>query len=191
VRAVLSLQYELRLGARAAIQRMFDSGLEVVLLTGDQLGSVGNLASGLDIHHIKAELSPDERGQQVERLRDAGGVVAALGFPTEDDAVLAAADAGILLANAGGAATERAVALVTDDVRDAAAALWIARIAREAAWRAIVVAGVAFAVVVAAAATGLIVPGVAALLTAGVDAYCLPTGARLLHRIALRLPTRS
>jgi cation transport ATPase len=116
---------------------------------------------------------------------------AAAPIPTEDDAVLAAADAGILLANAGGAATERAVALVTDDVRDAAAALWIARIAREAAWRAIVVAGGAVAVVVAAAATGLIVPGVAALLTAGVDAYCLPTGARLLHRIALRLPTRS
>ena len=191
VRAVLSLQYELRLGARAAIQRIFDSGLEVVLLTGDQLGSVGNLASGLDIHHIKAELSPDERGQQVERLRDAGGVVAALGFPTEDDAVLAAADAGILLASAGGAATERAVALVSDDVRDAAAALWIARIAREAAWRAIIVAGVAFALVVAAAATGLIVPGIAALFTAAVDAYCLPAGARLLRRIALRLPTRS
>lgn len=191
VRAVLSLQYELRLGARPAIQRMFDSGLEVVLLTGDQLGSVSSLASGLDIHHVKAELSPDERGQQVERLRDAGGVVAALGFPSEDDAVLAAADAGIVLASAGGAATERAVALVSDDVRDAAAALWIARIAREAAWRAVGVAGIAFAVVVAAAATGLIVPGVAALLTAAVDAYCLPAGARLLRRIALRLPSRS
>ncbi len=191
VRAVLSLQYELRLGARAAIQRMFDSGLEVVLLTGDQLGSVSSLASGLDIHHVKAELSPDERGQQVERLRDAGGVVAALGFPSEDDAVLAAADAGIVLASAGGAATERAVSLVSDDVRDAAAALWIARIAREASWRAVGVAGVAFALVVAAAATGLIVPGVAALLTAAVDAYCLPAGARLLRRIALRLPSRS
>jgi P-type E1-E2 ATPase len=191
VRAVLSLQYELRVGARPAIQRMFDSGLEVVLLTGDQLGAVATLASGLDIHHVKAELSPDERGQQVERLRDAGGVVAALGWPTDDDAALAAADAGIVLASAGGAATERAVSLVSDDVRDAAAALWIARAAREAAWRSVGVAAVAFALVVAAAGAGLIVPGVAALLTAGVDAYCLPTGARLLQRIARRLPSRS
>jgi len=116
--------------------------------------------------------------------------VAALGWPGEDDAALAAADAAIVLGSAGGP-MDRGVALVSDDVRDAAAALWIARAAREAAWSAVGVASVAFALVVAAAAAGLIVPGLAALLTAGVDAYCLPAGARLMRRIALRLPARS
>ncbi|HMI94856.1 MAG TPA: HAD family hydrolase [Polyangiales bacterium] len=190
VRAVMSLQYELRVGARPAVQKLFDLGLEVMLLTGNQRGAVQALADGLDIHHIKAELLPEERGHQVGSLHESGSTVAALGWPGEDDAVLAAADAAIVLGSAGGP-MDRGVALVSDDVRDAAAALWIARAAREAAWSAVGVASVAFALVVAAAAAGLIVPGVAALLTAGVDAYCLPAGARLMRRIALRLPARS
>jgi Cu+-exporting ATPase len=191
VRAIMTLHYELRVSARPAVQRMYDLGLEVVLLTGDQRGAVQGLAAGLDIEHVKAELLPEERGQQVRSLRDAGGTVAALGRAGDDDEALAAAHAGIVLGAAGGAAVERAVALVGDDVRDAAAALFIARAARDSAWGAVGVAAVAFALVVGAAGAGLIVPGIAALLTAGVDAYCLPAGTRLLHRIALRLPARS
>jgi P-type E1-E2 ATPase len=191
VRAILTLQYELRVGARAAVQRMVDLGLEVVLLTGEQRGAVQVFARGLDIEHVKSELLPEDRGLEVGKLREAGGTVAALGRPGEDDAALGAADAGIVLTAAGGSATERAVALVSDDVRDAAAALWIAQAARDSAWRAVGVAAVAFALVVAAASAGLIVPGIAALLTAAVDTYCLPAGARLLRRIALRLPARS
>jgi hypothetical protein len=44
--------------------------------------------------------------------------------------------------------------------------------------------------VVAAAVAGLIVPGIAAALALAIDVYCLPLGARLLRRIALRLPSR-
>jgi P-type Cu+ transporter len=190
VRAVMTLHYDLRAGARPAVQRLFDLGLEVVLLTGDQRGAVQALASGLDIEHVKAELLAEERGAQVRNLREAGGTVAALGRPGEDDAALAAADAGILLAAAGGSAADRAVALVTDDVRDAAAALWIARAAHESAWRGVIVAAASFAVVAAAAAASLVVPAVAAVIAFGVDAFCLPTGARLLQRIARRLPAR-
>ena len=47
---------------------------------------------------------------------------------------------------------------------------------------------IAFAVIVAAAATGLVVPAIAALLAVTVDAYGVRAGARLLRRIALRLP---
>jgi Cu+-exporting ATPase len=191
VRAVMTLHYELRVGARPAVQRMFDLGLEVVLLTGDQRGAVQALASAMDVEHVKAELMPEERGQQVRSLREAGGVVAALGRPGADDAALAAADAGILLGAAGGSATERAAALVGDDVRDAAAALWIARAARDTVLRAVLVAAVSFAVIVAAASASLVVPGIAAVVAAAVDAYCLQTGARLLQRIARRLPARS
>jgi P-type E1-E2 ATPase len=191
VRAIMTLHYELRVGARPAIQRMYDLGLEVVLLTGEQRGAVQALAAALDVEHVKAELLPEERGHEVRSLHDAGSTVAALGRPGVDDAALAAADAGIVLGAAGGATAERAVALVSDDVRDAAAALWIARATRDGALRAVFAAVAAFGLVVVAAAAGLMVPGIAALLTLAVDAYSLPAGARLMHRIALRLPSRS
>ena len=191
VRAVMTLQDELRLSARPAIQRVFDLGLEVVLLTGDQRGAVQKLATALDVEHVKGELLPEERGQQVTALRESGGTVAAIGWPGPDDDALSAADAAIVLRAAGGTAGERAVALVSDDVRDAAAALFIARAARDGSLRAVALASIAFATIVAAAAAGLIVPGIAALLAVGVDAYCLRAGARLLRRIALRLPART
>jgi P-type E1-E2 ATPase len=191
VRGVLTLQDSLRPGARGAIQRMLDLNQEVVLLTGDQRGTVEKLAAGLDIAHIKAELLPEERGQEVTLLRDTGGKVAAVGHPVDDHAALTAAHVGIVLGAAGSAEGERAIALVTRDLRDAAAALWIARAARERALRATSLAAGAFAVIVAAAAAGLIVPGIAAILAVGVDAHAVRAGARLLRRIALRLPART
>jgi cation transport ATPase len=191
VRAVMTLQYELRVGARPAIQRLFDMGLEVVLLTGAHRGAVQELATALDIEHVKADLLPEERGQQVRSLRETGGTAAVIGRPADDDAALAAADAGIVLSGAGGSAADKAVALVSDDVRDAAAALWIARAAHDATARGAATASIAFGLAVAAAATSLLAPGVAAVIAASVDAYCLTLGPRLLRRIALRLPARS
>jgi len=191
VRGVFSLQDPLRPGARAAIQRMMDMNLEVVLLTGDHRGTVERIAAGVEIAHIKAELLPDERGREVKRLREAGGQVAVIGDPIADHAALSAADVGIALGAAGGTTSERAVALVTRDVRDAVAGLWIARAAREDALRSTTVAACAFATIVAAAAAGLIVPGIAALLAVGVDAYAVRAGVRLLRRIKLRLPART
>jgi P-type Cu+ transporter len=188
VRAVLTLQDHLRVGARAAVQRMFDMGLEVVLLTGAQRGPIEELATGLDIAHVKAELLPEERGHEVRSLREAGARVAVVGYPGEDDAALAAADVGVALAAAGGPAGDKAIALVSEDVRDAAAALWIARAARNAAMSSAQACGVGFAVIVGAAAAGLIEPAIAAVFALAVDAYSVRAGARLLRRIALRLP---
>jgi Cu+-exporting ATPase len=191
VRAVLSLEDELRPGARAAVQRLVDLGIEVVLLSGDHRGTVETLARGLGIDHIKAQLVPEERGAEVKRLRESGGAVAAVGRPLHDDAALAAADVPVVLGAAGGPAGERAVALVTEDVRDAAAALWIARAARQAAWRDAGLAALGGLTLVGLGATGVLVPGVVAVATLALDAWALPTGARLLRRVALRLPERA
>lgn len=191
VRAVLSLEDELRPGARAAVQRLVDLGIEVVLLSGDHRGTVETLARGLGIDHIKAQLVPEERGAEVKRLRESGGAVAAVGRPLHDDAALAAADVPVVLGAAGGPAGERAVALVTEDVRDAAAALWIARAARQAAWRDAGLAALGGLTLVGLGATGMIVPGVVAVATLALDAWALPTGARLLRRVTLRLPERA
>ncbi len=191
VRAVLALQDELRPGVRAAVQRMLDLNIDIALLTGDQRRTVEKLAGGLDIAHVKAELLPEERGREVRLLRDTGGKVAFVGHPVDDQPALTAADVSIALGAAGGAAGEYAISLATSDVRDASDALWIARAARDRAFRATSVAAVAFGVIVAAAATGLIVPAIAAVLAVAVDAHAVRAGARLLRRIELRLPART
>ncbi len=189
-RGVLSLRDEDRLGARAAVQRMIDLGIEVVLVSGDHRGTVEALARHLDIGHVKAELLPDERGAEVRRLRETGGVVATIGRAGHDEPALAAADVQVILGAAGGPEGDRAVSLTSEDVRDAAAALWLARAARRAAWRGTLTAALGGAFLVALAATGVAAPAVAAVLALGIDAFALPSAARLLRRIELRLPVR-
>lgn len=191
VRAVLALQDNVRLGARAAVQRTFDQGMEVVLLSGDHRATVESIAKTLDVAHVKAELPPEDRDGEIRRLRETGGPVAVVGHPGPDDAALSAADVPVVLGAAGGPAGERGIALASDDLRDAAAALWIARAARTEARRAVLVSVGVGAPLVAAAALGLAVPAVAALFAVAVDAFALPAGARLLRRIELRVPTRT
>ncbi|HJL26155.1 MAG TPA: HAD family hydrolase, partial [Polyangiaceae bacterium LLY-WYZ-15_(1-7)] len=190
VRAVIALRDDMRVGARAAVQRMFDQRIVVVLISGDSRATVEVLARQLDVNLVKAELLPAERGQEVKRLGESGGLVAAVGQVDDDDDVLAAADVPIILGAAGGPEGERGVALATDDVRDAAAALWMARAARSEALRGVGLAVGLGAIVVTGAALGWIVPAAAALFAVAVDAFALPAGARLLRRIELRVPAR-
>jgi P-type E1-E2 ATPase len=189
-RAFVALRDEERPGARAAIQRLIDLGIEVLLLSGDHRGTVEALARRVDVDHVRAELTPEERGAEVRRLREGGSVVATIGRAGRDEEALAAADVPIVLGAAGSPEGERAVALTSDDVRDAAAALWLAHAARREATRSAAVAAFGGAVLVALAAIGSIGPGLVALGATVIDAYALFAGPRLLRRIRLRLPAR-
>jgi P-type E1-E2 ATPase len=190
VRAVIALRDEDRPGARAAVQRLIDLDIEVLLLSGDHRGTVEALARTLEVDHVKAELGPDERGAEIRRLREGGRVVSTIGRAGHDEAALAAADVPVVLGAAGSSEGERAVALTGDDVRDAAAALWLASAARREATRAATIAAVGGATLVLLAAFGTIGPGAVAIGAMAIDAYALPAAARLLRRIELRLPAR-
>jgi Cu+-exporting ATPase len=190
VRALISLRDEERPGARAAVQRLIDLDVEVVLLSGDPRGTVDAIAKGLDVHHVRADLTPEERGAEVRRLRDAGGVVASVAHPGHDTEVLAASDVPVVLAAAGGSEGDRAIALTGEDVRDAAGALWIAHAARREATRATAVAAIGGVALIALGAFGIASPAFIAALAICVDGFVLPTGARVLRRIELRLPAR-
>ncbi len=190
VRAVVALTDELRAGTRAAVQRLFDLDIEVALLAGDHHTTVENVAQRFGIVHIKAELLPEERGSEVRRLAESARPVAVFGRVGHDDAALAAADIPVILGAAGGHTGESTIALATEDARDGAAALWIARATRLETWRGVAIAMGAGGLLVACAALGWAVPAIAAVGAVTIDAFALPAGARLLRRIELRVPAR-
>jgi P-type E1-E2 ATPase len=127
---LLALQDGLRPGARAAVQHMLDASIEPVLMSGDARETCEAIARSLDIEHVRPEVLPDARSMEVRRLIDAGASVAVLGHPTVDEAALGAADVAVALGAAGSTPGDFAVALASDDVRDAALSLAIARRAR-------------------------------------------------------------
>ncbi len=123
---VVGLQDGLRPGARAAIQHLLDVGLEPVLLSGDSRETCEALGRTLDIDHIRPEVPPNERGDEVRRLEEGGAVVAVVGRSPGDDSALSAANVAVALGAAGSTSAEWAVQLASDDVRDAAFALRVA-----------------------------------------------------------------
>lgn len=130
---VIGLQDGLRAGARAAVQHVLDVGVEPILLSGDARDTCEALGRALDIDHLRPEVPPSERGDEVRRLRDGGAVVAVVGRTPNDDGALTAADVSVALSVAGSGASEWSVQLASDDVRDAAYSLRVAHQARREA----------------------------------------------------------
>jgi P-type E1-E2 ATPase len=168
---LLALQDGLRPGARAAVQRLHDARIEPVLLSGEARDTCETIARSLDIEHVRPEILPADRGNEVRALADGGRVVAAVGHPSSDDGALGAADVSVAMTAAGAAPGEWAVALASDDVRDAALALTVPRACRERAKTATLIGAVTQGVSLLGIAFGVAPPAlapIAAVLAAGI-----------------------
>jgi cation transport ATPase len=122
---LIALQDGLRPGARGAVQRLLDARIEPVLLSGEARDTCETLGRALDIEHVRPAVLPADRGPEVRALGEGGGVIAVIGHPVSDDGALGAADVAIAMGAAGSTPGEWAIALASDDVRDAASALAI------------------------------------------------------------------
>lgn len=123
---MLGLQDGLRPGARAAVQHLLDVGIEPILLSGDTRETCEAIGRALDIDHVRPEIMPADRGDEIRRLTDGGAVAAVIGRSPVDDAALANGDVSVSLASAGSGSSEWQFQLASDDVRDAAFAIRLA-----------------------------------------------------------------
>jgi cation transport ATPase len=128
---LIALQDGLRQGARAAVQMLLDARVEPVLVSGEARDTCEALGRALDIEHLRPGVLPAERGSEVRALAEGGSVVAVVGHPAGDDGALGAADVAVAMGAAGATPGEWAVALASDDVRDAASAIAIPHATRD------------------------------------------------------------
>lgn len=147
---IVALQDGIRPGARAAVQHLLDAQVEPVLMSGDSRETCDAIARSLDIEHVRAEVLPQDRSDEVKRISEGGESVAVLGHAPLDDSALGAADVSVALASAGAASNEHDIDLASDDLRDAALALALAKRTR-------VEARVGFGLAAMPAALGVVV----------------------------------
>jgi cation transport ATPase len=152
---LIALQDGLRAGARAAVQTLLDARIEPVLLSGEARETCETIGRALDIDHVRPEVLPGDRGAEVRALAEGGSVVGVIGHPAIDDGALGAADVAVAMGAAGSTPGEWAVALASDDVRDAARALAIPRAARSRARAAMALGATPGAVALLAIAFGV------------------------------------
>jgi Cu+-exporting ATPase len=80
-----------------ALRALRDSGLRIVMLTGDNKTTALAVAAKLGIDEVEAEVLPQHKNQIVKKMRAEGHVVAMAGDGVNDAPALAEADIGIAM----------------------------------------------------------------------------------------------
>jgi Cu+-exporting ATPase len=124
----LGIGDSLRDSAIAAIADLRSRGIESVLLTGDSKPAAEAVAAKLGIGRVLAEVLPEGKAAEIERLKREGQVVAMVGDGVNDAPALAAADVGMAMGGGSDAAMATApVTLMRGDPRLVGEAIELSR----------------------------------------------------------------
>lgn len=154
----------LRPGAAEAVAALKAAGKDVLLISGDTTGAVGDLAGRLNISKWVAEALPADKSARVQLLADQGQKVLMVGDGLNDTAALAAAHVSISPASALDAARVASdIVLLGQDLEPIAEACGVARKATRRIRENFRIATLYNVIAVPLAIAGLATPLIAAL----------------------------
>ena len=130
---IIALADTVKENAKETINSLKSMGIEVVMLTGDNERTAKVVASKLGISRVIAQVLPQQKEQEISKLRNehkekgkgkGETVVAMVGDGINDAPALAAADLGIAIGSGTDIAKETGgIILIKDDIRDVVTAL--------------------------------------------------------------------
>jgi Cu+-exporting ATPase len=101
-----------------AIQQLKQSGLNLVMLTGDNHATAAAIASQVGIDSFEAEVLPEKKSAIINQLQNEGHIVAMAGDGVNDALALAKADVGIAMGTGTDVAMESGdITLIKGDLR--------------------------------------------------------------------------
>jgi Cu+-exporting ATPase len=105
---VIAAGDQVRSTAALALGRLAKRGIATVLLTGDHGRAARAVAERIGCPTVVAEVLPQDKAAEIQRLRDSGRTVAMVGDGINDAPALAAADVGIAFGSGTDVAMEAA-----------------------------------------------------------------------------------
>src|SRR5918911_1940675 len=133
IAGIIALADTIKDSAKQAVDSLKSTGIEVVMLTGDNERTAKAVASKLGIDKVIAQVLPQEKEQVISRLKKSSGSkksgsVAMVGDGINDAPALARADLGIAIGSGTDVAKETGgIILIKDDLRDVVTALDLGR----------------------------------------------------------------
>ena len=186
---LIAIADAIRPTSKAAVARLRELGIEVVMLTGDNAATARRIAADLGIDTVLADVLPGQKAEKVKALQAAGKKVGMVGDGVNDAPALTQANVGFAIGAGTDVAMDSAdVVLMKSDPYDIVAALKLSRATlrkmHQNLWWAVGYNAIAFPLAAGALYPFVLSPEVAALSMSG-STLVVALNALLLKRVTL------
>lgn len=116
--AVIAVADTIKSTSKAAIEELHNLGIKLYMLTGDNKRSAHAIAKQVGIENVIAEVLPEHKAQEVEKLMSQGNIVMMVGDGINDAPALVTANIGMAMGEGSDIAIESAdITLMRNDLR--------------------------------------------------------------------------
>ena len=169
--------------AQAAIATLKKQGLVTAMLTGDAQKEAQAVASAAGIDEVRAQLLPQDKLNELNKIRNKYGAVMFVGDGINDAPVLAGADVGAAMGSGADAAIEAAdVVFMNSEMKAIPQAIAIARATGSIAWQNVVFALGVKVIIMVAGLMGYASMWAAVFADTGVSVLCVLNSVRILYK---------
>lgn len=125
---VIAIADQIKPSSRQAIAQLKQMGIQVVMLTGDNLITAQAIQRQSGVDHVIAEVLPAQKEEEIRRFQQNGETVAMVGDGINDAPALARADVGIAIGAGTDIAIESAdIVLMKSDLMDVVSAVQLSK----------------------------------------------------------------